>query len=79
MPVATVTSKGQTTIPKDIRVFLGLHSGDQLEFIIQDGEVVIHPATVDIKELKGMLARPGGRAISVKKMNAVIKKRFKEK
>lgn len=77
MPSAAITVKGQTTIPKKIREHLNLHTGDQLDFIIEDsGRVVIRPATIDAKELEGILHRPGMKAISVEEMSAVIKKRF---
>lgn len=77
MPSAAITVKGQTTIPKKIREHLNLHAGDQLDFVIEDsGKVIIRPATIDVKELEGLLHRPGMKAISVKEMKAVIKKRF---
>lgn len=41
---ATITSKGQVTIPQEIRQRLGLKRGDRVEFIIQDGETVLRPA-----------------------------------
>jgi antitoxin PrlF len=63
MPTATLTSKGQTVIPKAIRDHLGLHPGDALDFVVQDnGDVLIRPATEDIRRLKGLLHRPGGDA-----------------
>lgn len=77
MPSAAITVKGQTTIPKKIREHLNLHAGDQLDFVIEDsGKVIIRPATIDVKELEGILHRPGMKAISVEEMKAVIKKRF---
>ena len=42
MPSSTLTRKGQTTIPKQVRDHLKLQSGDQLDFLIrEDGTVVI--------------------------------------
>jgi len=41
---ATVTSKGQVTIPQQIRRRLGLKQGDRIEFIIENGGAVIRPA-----------------------------------
>ncbi|MFQ5794015.1 MAG: AbrB/MazE/SpoVT family DNA-binding domain-containing protein [Candidatus Bipolaricaulia bacterium] len=38
MPTAKVTSKGQITVPKEVRQKLGLSPGDELEFIEKDGE-----------------------------------------
>ncbi len=59
MPLSTVTSKGQTTIPAPIREFLHLSAGDRIEFIAQDdGRVLIVPATLDAGALKGILPRP---------------------
>lgn len=44
MTTATLTAKGQTTIPKTVRNYLGLKSGDKLDFIIEpDGGVTIRP------------------------------------
>ncbi len=75
MSTSTMTSKGQTTIPKDIRKRLNLHPGDRLDFIIEeDGRVVVHPASVDASELKGMLKAPT-KSVSVAEMNQAIRKR----
>ncbi len=77
MPSAAITVKGQTTIPKKIREHLNLHAGDQLDFVIEDsGRVIIRPATIDVKELEGILHKQGMKAISVEEMRAAIKKCF---
>lgn len=77
MPVSTITSKGQTTIPKDIREHLKLCPGDKIDFIIENaGKVVIEPTTFDVGELEGILYRPHRRVVSVKEMKTAIKKRF---
>jgi len=53
MPTGTLTSKGQTVIPKTIRDHLGLQPGDALDFVVQDnGDVMIRPATDDVSELQ---------------------------
>ena len=41
---ATLTSKGQLTIPAEIRKRLGLQQGDRVEFAMEDGETIIRPA-----------------------------------
>ena len=70
MPTATITSKGQTVIPKPIRVQLGLKPGDTIDFIIQEnGDVLIRPSVQDVRKLKGVLHRPGQKPVSVKEMN----------
>ena len=57
VPVSTITSKGQTTIPGEVRRHLKLKAGDRVEFIVEaDGKGVLVPATVDVRELKGLLA-----------------------
>ena len=59
MSTSTLTSKGQTTIPIEVRKQLNLHPGDRLEFVIdEDGRVLILPASIDVLELAGMLKRP---------------------
>jgi antitoxin PrlF len=75
MSIATLTSKGQTTIPMEVRSFLGLHTGDKLEFIIEkSGRVILEALTSDVQELKGFLARPK-KVVSIEQMNKVIAKR----
>ena len=63
MPHSTVTSKGQTTIPGEIRKALRIKPGDRLEYFTQGDEVTIrvHPG---IRSLKGALASKKGRGMS---------------
>lgn len=76
MPSATLTSKGQLTLPKAIRDLLRLGAGDRVDFIVEDdGTVVLRPATVDVRELKGLLHRKGLTPLSVEEMNAIIRRR----
>jgi len=75
MPVSTITSKGQTTIPGEIRRHLKLKAGDRVEFIVEaDGKVVMVPATVDVRELKGLLA-PAPQRVSLDEMETAIRRR----
>lgn len=74
MSTATVTSKGQITIPVDVRQRLGLESGDRVEFVEVEGGFAIKPATDDVKSLKGLLRKPP-KPVSISEMNAVIKAR----
>ena len=76
MPTATVTSKGQTTIPKEIRDYLKLHPGGKADFITgDDGTVTLVPAMLDVMDLKAVLHRKGMKAVSVEEMKAVVRKR----
>jgi AbrB family looped-hinge helix DNA binding protein len=78
MPSSTLTSKGQTTIPKEVREHLKLQSGDQIDFLIrQDGTVVLRPATVHVRELRGILHRGNMKPIAVDAMNDAVRKRFR--
>jgi antitoxin PrlF len=78
MPASTLTSKGQTTIPKEVRDHLKLQAGDAIDFVIEtDGSVIIRPATVHVRELKGILHRNGMKTVSVSAMNAAVRKRFR--
>jgi antitoxin PrlF len=76
MPSATITSKGQTTIPKRVREHLRLEAGDQIEFLIEDdGRVVLRPATVDLLSLAGRLRRSDRKAVSLEAMQKAIRSR----
>lgn len=71
MSEATVTSKGQITIPADIRKALGLTTGERVIFTqFDDGTTVMRAKTRSILELKGLL-KPGRgrRKVGVEKMN----------
>ncbi len=69
---ATVTSKGQITVPKRIRMHLQVGKGDRIEFLIgPDGKVTLMPTTTDVKKLKGIVGRPD-KPVTVEDMNRVI-------
>ena len=69
MSEATLTSKGQITIPVDIRRSLGVQAQDRLSFTpMPDGTVVLRAKTKSIKDLKGMLKPPNGGAVAIADM-----------
>ena len=73
MSTATVTSKGQLTLPKEVRVALGLSPGDQVNFVrMEDGNYAVLPATHSVKTLKGLLRRPGRKPVSLTEMDKAI-------
>ncbi len=73
MPDATLTTKGQVTIPKPVRDHLKLDTGVRVSFVIEDdGRVVLKPVTRHISELAGLLSRPRRRAVSVEAMDEAI-------
>jgi AbrB family looped-hinge helix DNA binding protein len=72
MTTATITSKGQVTIPKDVRIRLGIGTGDRIEFVeIQDGVFQIVAATQDVQALKGIVPKPK-KPVTIDEMNQAI-------
>lgn len=63
MTHSTLTSKGQTTIPLQIRKALGIKAGDKLEYLLEGDRIVmrVHPGT---RALKGILASKKGKGMS---------------
>jgi AbrB family looped-hinge helix DNA binding protein len=75
MATATMTTKGQVTIPLDVRQRLGLDAGDRIEFVeLETGVFAIRPAVADVQSLKGLLRKPAA-PVSVEDMNAAVRKR----
>jgi antitoxin PrlF len=76
MAAATVTSKGQITIPARVRAALGLEAGDRVEFVEQEkGRFAIVAATRSVRELKGMFQGKRSKPVSIEEMNAAIARR----
>jgi antitoxin PrlF len=72
MSTATLTTKGQITIPAAVRASLGLETGSRIEFVeAANGQYLIMPATKPVQALKGLLQKPSS-AVSVDNMNAMI-------
>ena len=72
MTTATITSKGQVTIPKDVRSRLGIGTGDRVEFVeIQDGVFQIVAVTQDVQVLKGIVPKPK-KPVTIEEMNQAI-------
>jgi antitoxin PrlF len=79
MVTATITSKGQVTIPKSVRESLHLKTGDRISFSVHgDNEVVITPVTSSVDDVFGMLHRAGVKSVSVEEMNEAIAKRMRK-
>ena len=71
MSTATVTSKGQVTIPKDVRDALNLKRGTELSFVVQpDGSVLVRPKTRSLRDMMGMLKAT--RHATIEDMNDAI-------
>ena len=73
MPTATLTSKGQITLPQAVRVSLGLDVGDKLDFIAdQTGGFSVIALRKDASILRGRFADRANAPVSVDDMNAAI-------
>ncbi len=67
---ATLTSKGQTTIPKEIRDSLNMKEGDRLTFtLLPDGTVLMRLKNKSILDLAGRLHKKGRKALSVEDLS----------
>lgn len=75
MSTATLTSKGQITIPVDVRTDLKVEAGDRVEFVqIAPGRYEFVAATQSVSDLKGMFGKPA-KPVPVEAMNAAIARR----
>ena len=75
MPTATITSKGQVTIPKEVRDALAVRSGDVIDFEREpDGTFRVRARKLRVEELAGLLHRKGQRRVSLRAMDAAIAK-----
>ena len=74
MPIATVTSKGQVTIPKRVRERLHLRAGDRLLFSLdEDDSVRLVPIATKVADAFGAFSDKAQKAVS----NAEIRRRLK--
>ncbi|HDD53100.1 MAG TPA: AbrB/MazE/SpoVT family DNA-binding domain-containing protein [Thermosulfidibacter takaii] len=80
MALATITSKGQVTIPKKIREALKLRPGDKIEIVItKEGEAIIRPISKKVDDVFGRLHQLSRKALTVEEMNEAIRKRLEDK
>jgi antitoxin PrlF len=71
MATSTVTSKGQITVPVEVRRALGLKPGSRVDFVRnRAGVYELIPETRSVESLKGLLA--GRRAVTLDEMDAAI-------
>ena len=76
MAGATITSKGQVTIPVQVRSAMGLDAGDRIEFVeVAKGQFAIVAATRSVRELKGLFQDRRRKPVSIEEMNAAIARR----
>ena len=76
---ATVSSKGQVTLPKAIRDQLGLVEGTRLDFDVVDGVIRIRPVSNTALDIFGVLHRPGMKVVSEQEMKRAIEAEANER
>jgi AbrB family looped-hinge helix DNA binding protein len=70
MAESTLTSKGQTTVPADIRAFVNAQPGTRLVWsAMPDGTIIVRAKTRSLRDMAGMLEAPKGRRVNVEQMN----------
>lgn len=75
MATATITSKGQITIPAPVREAMQIGTGDRVEFVeVEAGRYEMIAATQTVKALKGMFGK-SSKVVSIEQMNATIAQR----
>jgi AbrB family looped-hinge helix DNA binding protein len=73
MAITTITTKGQVTIPKEIRDYLNLDTGSKVDFVIdENGIVTLIPLSVPVQSLSGILHRPGMKTATLEEMETAI-------
>ena len=78
MVTATITSKGQITIPKFIRESLHLHTGDRIAFEVHGrDQAVMKPITKSVDDVFGILHNPSIPARSIEDMDNAIRRHIK--
>jgi antitoxin PrlF len=79
MVLATITTKGQVTIPKTVRDSLKLQAGEKIEFVVtQNREALIRPISKKVDDIFGKLHKPDRKAVSIEEMDAAIRGKIKD-
>jgi antitoxin PrlF len=70
---STVTSKGQVTIPKEVRDQMGLKPGDRIDFVKdRTGRFTLKPINTDFRALRGILKSKRTKPLSIREMDEAI-------
>ena len=72
MPTSTVTTKGQITLPRDVRTALGLGAGDKVDFVAIEGGFKLIPLRNDVRAIKGRFAGRVERPVTIDEMEEAI-------
>ena len=78
--IATLTSKGQITLPKEIRERLSLDAGAMLDFqILENNTIIARPVKPDARRIRGLLKSPHTTALTVEQMDEAVAKHLRNK
>ena len=80
MPISVMTSKGQTTIPKSVREYLGVKAHDKLLYMPENGKVIVTPIKGSIRGLRGIFKLPAWekRPLDFKKLRRAFERGMAE-
>ena len=70
---STVTTRGQTTVPKELRDLFGIREGTELLWMVKDGIATVEPRARRLVDHAGILGNPLGRVVSVEEMNDAVR------
>ena len=78
--LTTLTSKGQITLPKEIRDRLGLDSGSILDFqLLPDNTITARAVKPDARRIRGLLKSPHAEPLTVEQMDEGVARHLREK
>jgi AbrB family looped-hinge helix DNA binding protein len=67
---STITAKGQTTVPAEIRALMDAKPGTRLVWsVMPNGTVIVRPKSKSILQMAGMLKAPKGKRVTIEEMN----------
>ncbi len=72
VPTSTVTTKGQITLPRDVRKALALDAGDKVDFVAVEGGFKLVPLRKDVRAVKGRFASRVARPVTINEMDEAI-------
>jgi looped-hinge helix DNA binding domain, AbrB family len=79
MSIATITSKGQVTLPKEMRRKLHLEAGEKIDFRVDEetGVATVVPINKRVEDVFGSMSRKKGKRVSVEEMDKAVKDKFR--
>jgi len=70
MTESTITAKGQTTVPADVRALVNAEPGTRLVWsVMPDGTIIVRAKTKSILDMAGMLKAPKRKRVAIEEMN----------